>query len=85
MKASVDAHSHEPGSALLPVSLAAAEMGSTQPGLCQQRMGRAVGACGCRGRAGRRMNLARSWRASWERLLSSFSRAATECRASAPP
>lgn len=54
--ASVDARGHEPGSALPPISLAAAEMGSARPGLCRQKTGRAVGARGRRGRAGRRMN-----------------------------
>lgn len=83
--ASVDARGHEPGSALLPVSLAAAEMGSARPGLCRQKTGRAVGARGRRGRAGGRMNLATSRHATWERLLSPFSGAATECRASALP
>lgn len=85
MKASVDVRGHELGSALLLVLLAAAKMGSAQPGLCQQRTGRAVRACSCCGRAGRRMNLARSRHTNWEWLLSFFSGAATECHASAPP
>lgn len=53
--------------------LAAAEMGSARPGLCQQMTGRALGARGHHDRAGKRMNLARSRRVSWERLLSPFS------------
>lgn len=40
---------------------------------------------GCHGRAGRRMNLARSWCASWEWLLPPFAMAGTERRASALP
>lgn len=64
--ASVDARGREPGSALPPVSPAAAKMGCARPRLCRQRMGSAVGARGRRGRAGGRMTLARSRRARWE-------------------
>lgn len=64
--ASVDARGHEPGSAVPPVSPAAAKMGCAQPRLCRQRTGSAVGARGRRSRAGRRMTLARSRRARWE-------------------